>query len=87
MEVFEGIGFANLWKTTGTDVTQQFTWSAIPEKPRTGVIDHILFSRPQSNRALQGGIIELAKPLSDHKPVWGDIRFGASPESPNPAVR
>ena len=40
-----------------------------------GVIDHILYNRPSGARAKEGGIIELAKPLSDHKPVWAEIVF------------
>lgn len=76
MDVFETAGFTNLWKATGMDVTKQFSFSAIKGRPSEGVIDHILFKSPQAAYAIQGGIIELNKPLSDHKPVWGDIRFG-----------
>jgi hypothetical protein len=40
-----------------------------------GVIDHILFNTSSGAKANEGGIIELKKPLSDHKPIWAEIVF------------
>ena len=39
------------------------------------VIDHIFYSTKSKGITKEGGIIELKKPLSDHKPVWADIVF------------
>jgi endonuclease/exonuclease/phosphatase family metal-dependent hydrolase len=39
------------------------------------VIDHIFYSTKSKGEVTEGGIIELKKPLSDHKPVWAEISF------------
>jgi exonuclease III len=38
-------------------------------KGRGRVIDHIMYNSKRV-KALEGEIIEMDKPLSDHKPVW-----------------
>ncbi len=55
----------------GMDLSQRNTARIFkPEEERQGhVIDHIMYN-PQRMEALDGGIIELETPLSDHKPVW-----------------
>jgi endonuclease/exonuclease/phosphatase family metal-dependent hydrolase len=37
------------------------------------VIDHILINKKSRLHAVKGGIIEMKKPLSDHKPVWAEL--------------
>ncbi len=39
------------------------------------MIDHILYKDQVGAKVTDGGIIELEKPLSDHKPVWAEIVF------------
>ncbi len=70
-EMFVDIGLDASWRELGIDVTQQNTHNAFePEDEGNGnVIDHIMYN-PQKVKALDGGIMEMLKPLSDHKPVW-----------------
>lgn len=71
------IGLDVSWKDLKTDVTQL---SSTVEKSRKdihgrgGVIDHIMYD-PNRIDALEGDIIEMDKPLSDHKPVWALLRI------------
>jgi exonuclease III len=39
------------------------------------VIDHIFYSTKSKAKVTEGGIIELKKALSDHKPVWAELSF------------
>ena len=70
-EMFVDIGLDLSWKDLGTDLSQRNTARIFkPEEERQGhVIDHIIYN-PDEMKALDGGIIELETPLSDHKPVW-----------------
>jgi maltose 6'-phosphate phosphatase len=64
------------WKDLKIDVSKEFTYNALkPEQPNLGVIDHIFYNAASRARTRDGGIIELKKPLSDHKPVWAEIAF------------
>ena len=58
----------------GTDLSDR--WSCGLFKPaveRAGyVIDHIVY-RPSQIRAIEGDIIELPEPMSDHNPVWAHL--------------
>ena len=56
-------------------MSKEFTYNALDPKKNHGVIDHIFYSTRSSARVTDGGIIELNKPLSDHKPVWAEIVF------------
>ena len=69
--MFVDIGLDVSWKDLGVDVTKRNTHNAFePEDEGSGkVIDHIMYS-PVKVKALDGGIFEMEKPLSDHKPVW-----------------
>ncbi len=60
------------WKALGIDCTKRNTYNAlVPEDHGNGeVIDHIMYN-PSKMNVLDGNIIEMEKPLSDHKPVWG----------------
>ena len=68
-------GMNATWSDLDIDLTEQFTWDAFGAKGDAGVIDHILYNKPSGAKATGGGIIELEKPLSDHKPVWAAIVF------------
>jgi len=70
-EMFVDIGLDLSWKELGTDLSQRNTARIFkPEEERPGhVIDHIIY-KPEKMKALDGGIIELETPLSDHKPIW-----------------
>jgi len=70
-EMFRKIGFDLHWKELGIDSRKINTYNALlPEDEGNGdVIDHIMYS-PERATAVDGGILELERPLSDHKPVW-----------------
>jgi exonuclease III len=70
-EMFVNIGLDLSWNDLGMDLSQHNTARIFkPEKERPGhVIDHIMYN-PEQMKALDGGIIEMETPLSDHKPVW-----------------
>jgi maltose 6'-phosphate phosphatase len=70
-EMFVDIGLDVSWKELGIDISKRNTSRIFkPEKERIGhVIDHIMYN-PGKVKALDGEIIEMKKPLSDHKPVW-----------------
>ncbi len=81
MNMFEASGFQPTWKDLKIDVSKEFTYNAFkPKQPNLGVIDHIFYNTKSTAKVKEGGIIELQKPLSDHKPVWAEIAF---PKDPN----
>lgn len=75
-EMFVEIGLDVSWKNLSIDPTIQNTHNALkPEDEGSGkVIDHIMYS-PQKVMAIEGGIIEMDKPMSDHKPVWAVLQL------------
>ena len=76
MNMLETSGFRPTWKDLKIDVSKEFTYNALkPEQPNLGVIDHIFYNTGSRGSTKDGGIIELKKPLSDHKPVWSEIAF------------
>lgn len=70
-EMFLNMGMDATWKSLGFDCTKLNTYNALkPEDEGSGeVIDHIIYNTSKM-KVLEGQIIELEKPLSDHKPVW-----------------
>lgn len=70
-DMFVNIGLDVSWKELGIDITKQNTHNAFkPEDIGSGkVIDQIMYN-PEKVRAVDGQIIEMRKPLADHKPVW-----------------
>ncbi|MBQ9813098.1 MAG: endonuclease/exonuclease/phosphatase family protein [Thermoguttaceae bacterium] len=66
-------GFKNNWLELKIDTTDLFTYSAQDPDDNLGVIDQIVFKGDA--RATDGGIIELEKALSDHKPIWIELKF------------
>jgi endonuclease/exonuclease/phosphatase family metal-dependent hydrolase len=79
MNMLEASGYRVTWKDLKIDLSKEFTYNALkPEQPNAGVIDHIFYNTGSKAITNSGGIIELKKPLSDHKPVWADISFPKS---------
>ena len=68
-------GMKPTWEDLEIDLGANFTWNALDTSKKNGVIDHIFYNTSSKGRAVYGGIIELGKPLSDHKPVWAEIEF------------
>lgn len=76
MNMLEASGYKPTWEDLQIDTFKTFTYNALkPEQPNAGVIDHILYNTGSMAKTKSGGIIELKKPLSDHKPVWAEIVF------------
>ena len=75
MNTIEEAGYRPTWIDLKIDVSKEFTYNALDPKKSLGVIDHILYNTSGGARVTEGGIIELKKPLSDHKPIWAEIVF------------
>ena len=75
MNTVEEAGFRSTWNDLKIDVSREFTYNAQDPKKNLGVIDHILFNTSAGAKVTDGSIIELEKPLSDHKPIWAQIVF------------
>jgi exonuclease III len=75
-EMFVNIGLDVAWKELGIDCTKLNTCDAFkPEDNGNGeVIDHVMYN-PSKMKAMDGQIIEMEKPLSDHKPVWALLQL------------
>jgi len=75
-QMFIDLGMVDSWRDLGIDVTGLGTMVKFkPEsRPTGGVIDHIIYPSNMV-RALDGQIIEMIKPLSDHKPVWALLQI------------
>ncbi len=74
-EQFVAMGMRASWVDLARDVTAKSSMvSSKPDPQRRGrVIDHIFYPG-YAFKAVKGGIIELDKPLSDHKPVWAELQ-------------
>jgi exonuclease III len=75
-EMFFAMGMDVTWKELGIDCTKRNTWNAF-EAEHNGngeVIDHIIYQTGKM-KVLDGEIIEMEKPLSDHKPVWALLQI------------
>lgn len=66
-------GFQDTWSAINFETKDKFTWNAYKGKKTEGVIDHIFFKSQQPIKVKKADIIELEKPLSDHKPVWAEF--------------
>lgn len=67
------------WNDLKLDVAPLNTYNALKPENNGGVIDHIFYNAASRGKATGGSIIELKKPLSDHKPVWAEITFPTNP--------
>ncbi|MFT5883502.1 MAG: maltose 6'-phosphate phosphatase [Crocinitomicaceae bacterium] len=68
-------GYQSTWKQLSIDLNKNFTYNAYKQDQNVGVIDHIFYKFSELVKVSGGGIIELDKPLSDHKPVWAEFSF------------
>lgn len=75
MTVVLDAGMKAIWADLKINLPDQFTWNAFDPKQNEGVIDHILYRDGVGMRTVDGGIIELQRPLADHKPVWADLEI------------
>ncbi len=75
-EMFLDIGIDASWRELNIDVTKLGTMVKFePEQtPNGDVIDHIMYNT-EKVKAQAGQIIEMEKPLSDHKPVWATLEI------------
>ena len=73
LQAIEKAGMRATWEDLKIDVSKEFTYNALDPQKNHGVIDHIFYSA--KSKVTEGGIIELKKALSDHKPVWAEIAF------------
>lgn len=75
-ELFIDIGLDASWRDLDIDVTPLGTMVNFKPGQRKagGVIDHIMYNTKKV-KALDGQIIEMEVPLSDHKPVWATLRI------------
>ncbi|MDE0874800.1 MAG: metallophosphoesterase, partial [Acidimicrobiales bacterium] len=78
INTIEGAGFRSTWTDLEIDVSKEFTYNARDPQKKLGVIDHIFYNTSANPKSTDGGIIELKKPLSDHKPIWAAIAFPQS---------
>jgi len=84
MKTIEGAGFKPTWNDLKIDISKESTYNAQDPKKNLGVIDHILFNTSAGAKATDGSIIELEKPLSDHKPIWAQVEFPRELEKVKP---
>ena len=77
MESFEEAGMRPVWRDLDIDLRRE---TSVVKRSRYGIIDHILYNKASGARASLGGVLTLAKPLSDHKPVYAEIVFPAQQE-------
>ena len=75
IKTIEAAGYQSTWTDLKLDVSKEFTYNALNPQKNLGVIDHIFYNTSAGPKLTDGGIIELEKPLSDHKPVWAEIAF------------
>src|SRR5690606_20278644 len=75
-EMFVEIGLDASWPDLGIDVSRLGTMVKYEPEENSGggVIDHIMYDS-SNTKALDGHIIEMEKPLSDHKPVWALLQI------------
>lgn len=75
-EMFVDLGMVASWRDLNIDVTALGSMVKFnPGKNKAGgVIDHIIYPSTKV-KAIDGQIIEMANPLSDHKPVWALLQI------------
>ncbi|MDF1862403.1 MAG: endonuclease/exonuclease/phosphatase family protein [Verrucomicrobiales bacterium] len=75
IDTIEAAGYRSTWADLEIDLSKEYTYNALDPQKNLGVIDHIFYNTSAGPRSTDGGIIELDKPLSDHKPIWAEIAF------------
>ena len=74
LKILTALGFTHMWCGLDYNLRKHKTWDAL-SKQNEGVIDHIFYHKDLKAEVVNGGIIELEKPLSDHKPVWVELKI------------
>lgn len=84
LDFIEEIGYKPIWKNLDERFSNTFTFIHDGKPPRKNnkdriikeaPIDHIFYNSAAGGKVTEGGIIEMEKPLSDHKPIWARIDF------------
>lgn len=75
-EMFVDAGLDFSWMDLSIDVTQRNTHNAFEaaDEGSGNVIDHIMYNTDKI-KAVDGNIIEMEEPLSDHKPIWALLQL------------
>jgi maltose 6'-phosphate phosphatase len=73
----EALGFRVTWADLGLSLQSEFTCDAVTGRSE-GVIDHIVYRVGAGATATDGGILKFQPPLSDHHPIWAEMRFPAA---------
>ncbi|MCM4170879.1 endonuclease/exonuclease/phosphatase family protein [Arenibacter sp. TNZ] len=75
-EMFVDIGMVASWRDLNIDVIPLGSMVKFEQGKHKagGVIDHIMYPRNKV-KAIDGNIIEMVQPLSDHKPVWALLQI------------
>jgi maltose 6'-phosphate phosphatase len=63
------------------NATEAFSYNARQPERSHELIDHLFYRAPAGAKAVAGGVIQLAPPLSDHHPVWSEIVVARDPSS------
>lgn len=80
-EKIENAGMQPIWHDLGIDASKLSTYIHFNEPNNPGyVIDHIFLNASSNGLTVDGGIIEIDPPLSDHKPIWAVIKFPITDE-------
>lgn len=66
-------GFRSMWSELDIDTSQVFTHNAMDPEQHRAVIDHFFVRSCDDLRIVAGGVVELATPLADHKPIWIEL--------------
>jgi maltose 6'-phosphate phosphatase len=78
----EEAGFHASWRDLPEfNATRPFTYNALQPERSHELIDHLFYRAPAGAKAVAGGVIQLAPPLSDHHPVWSEIVVKRDPSS------
>jgi maltose 6'-phosphate phosphatase len=69
--MFRSLGMDVCWSDLGLDVSgmNSMNHPSSHSKTKGNVIDHVIYDTSKM-KTVKEEIIELEKPLSDHKPVW-----------------
>ena len=69
---FDDAGFISVWAGAGINPHRL---SSVTGYSRIGVIDHIFVRSQESAKVTAAAVLDMPRPLSDHKPVVAEIQF------------
>lgn len=76
LDTLREAGLRPVWDDLDVDMHKL---TSVVKRSRHGVLDHILYSEKSGAKVTIAGVVDLAKPLSDHKPVYAEIVYPAKP--------